>query len=62
MAKKAAKGRVIIHLECTTCRESGKPGVSRYSTTKNKRTTPHRLEFMKYCRYERKHTLHKEIK
>lgn len=62
MAKKAAKGRVIIHLECICCRESDMGGVSRYSTTKNKRTTPHRLEFMKYCRYSRKHELHREIK
>lgn len=62
MAKKAAKGRVIVHLECTTCRSSGMPGVSRYSTKKNKKTTPSRLEFRKYCRYERTHTVHKEIK
>ncbi|MFZ8932973.1 MAG: 50S ribosomal protein L33 [Bacteriovoracaceae bacterium] len=59
----AAKGpRVIIHLECTTCRKAETPGVSRYSTTKNKKTTPERLELKKYCRFERKHTLHKEIK
>lgn len=62
MAKKSAKGRSIIHLECTTCRTSGMPGVSRYHTTKNKKNTPHRLEFNKYCRFERKHTPHKEIK
>ena len=62
MAKKAAKGRIIIHMECTTCRSSGVPGVSRYTTRKNKKTTPHRLELMKYCKYERKHTLHKETK
>ncbi len=62
MAKKAAKGRIIIHLECTTCRKSGLPGVSRYHTTKNKKRTPQRLEFSKYCRFERKHTIHKEIK
>ncbi|MEE2751222.1 MAG: 50S ribosomal protein L33 [Myxococcota bacterium] len=62
MAKKAGKGRVIIHLECTTCRTSGLPGVSRYSTTKNKKTTPDRLELKKYCRHERKHTPHREIK
>lgn len=62
MAKKAAKGRIIVHLECTTCRESGLPGVSRYQTTKNKKNTPGRLEFKKYCRYERAHTLHKEVK
>jgi large subunit ribosomal protein L33 len=58
-----AKGpRVIIHLECTTCRKSGVPGVARYSTTKNKKTTPERLELKKYCRFERKHTPFKEIK
>ncbi|RLA63544.1 MAG: 50S ribosomal protein L33 [Epsilonproteobacteria bacterium] len=58
-----AKGpRVIIHLECTTCRTSGKPGVSRYSTTKNKKTTPDRMELKKHCRFENKHTVHKEIK
>jgi large subunit ribosomal protein L33 len=60
MAKK--KLRTVIHLECTTCRASKIPGVSRYSTTKNKKTTPDRLEIKKYCRYERKHTVHKEIK
>lgn len=62
MAKKSAKGRIIVHLECTTCRTSGMPGVSRYSTTKNKKRTPGRLEFSKYCRHERKHTVHKETK
>ncbi len=58
-----AKGpRVVIHLECQECRKSGVPGVSRYSTTKNKKTNPERLEVKKYCKYERKHTVHKEIK
>ena len=33
-----------------------------YTTDKNKKNTPHRLEFKKYCRYERKHTLHKETR
>lgn len=62
MAKKASKGRQTIHLECTTCRKSGVPGVSRYSTKKNKKNTTGRLELNKYCRFERKHTPHKEIK
>ena len=62
MAKKAQKGRMIIHLECTTCRSSEVPGVSRYTTRKNKKKTPARIELMKYCRFERKHTLHKETK
>lgn len=62
MAKKSAKIRGVIHLECTTCRASGVPGVSRYATRKNKKNTPTRLELNKYCRYERIVTVHKEIK
>lgn len=62
MAKKAAKGRQNIQLECTTCRKSGVPGVSRYATSKNKKNTTGRLEIAKYCRFERKHTVHKEVK
>jgi large subunit ribosomal protein L33 len=58
-----AKGpRVVIHLECQTCRKASTAGVSRYSTTKNKKTTPDRIEIKKFCRFERKHTVHKEIK
>lgn len=62
MAKKKALGRQVIHVECTTCRESGIPGVSRYSTQKNKKNTAARLELEKYCRFERKVTKHKETK
>ena len=63
----AASNRSIIHLECQTCRtatfpEGGTRGVSRYTTTKNKKTTPGRLLLNKYCRFERKHTEHKETK
>lgn len=60
MAK--AQNRVQVILECTECRKSGLPGVSRYVTTKNKRNTTGRIELKKYCRYERKHTLHRETK
>jgi len=60
MAKK--ENRVNIQLECQTCRKSGVAGVSRYITTKNKKTTPGRLELKKYCRYERQQTVHKEVK
>ena len=60
---KASKGnRIVIQLECTTCKKSGLPGVSRYVTEKNRRTTSGRLELKKYCKYERKHTVHKETK
>ncbi len=58
----ARGNRIIVHLECTECRKSGLPGVSRYTTTKNKKTSPGRLSFRKYCRFERKHTVHKETK
>ncbi|RZF21258.1 50S ribosomal protein L33 [Halobacteriovorax vibrionivorans] len=57
-----AKGpRVIITLECTEARKNGQTP-SRYTTTKNKKTTPERLEVKKYNPFLRKHTLHKEIK
>ncbi|MEB3360053.1 MAG: 50S ribosomal protein L33 [Synechococcales bacterium] len=61
-----AKGvRVIITLECTECRtnpDKRKPGVSRYTSTKNRRNTTGRLELKKHCRYCNKHTVHKETK
>ncbi len=33
-----------------------------YTTSKNKRTTPNKLEFMKYDPVVRKHVAYKEIK
>ncbi|OQX15419.1 MAG: 50S ribosomal protein L33 [Desulfobacteraceae bacterium IS3] len=48
--------RIIITLACTECKERN------YTTTKNKRTTPDKLEFKKYCSSCRKHTPHKETK
>ena len=54
--------RLPMFIECTECRQNDKPGVSRYSTIKNKRNTPARLELKKYCKYDKKHTLHREVK
>ncbi len=48
--------RVTISLACTQCKRKN------YSTTKNKRTTPDKLELKKYCRFCRVHTPHKETK
>ncbi len=48
--------RVIVTLACTECKHRN------YTTTKNKRTTPDKLGFSKYCRFCRKHTPHKETK
>jgi large subunit ribosomal protein L33 len=61
MAKKNLK-RIQVILECTESRESDVPGVSRYVTVKNRQNTTERLELMKYNKFLRKHTLHKEIK
>jgi large subunit ribosomal protein L33 len=33
-----------------------------YTTTKNKKNNPDRLEMKKYCRFCKKHTVHRETK
>jgi large subunit ribosomal protein L33 len=48
--------RVIVTLACTEC------GDRNYTTTKNKRTQPNRLEQRKYCPRLRKVTLHREMR
>jgi large subunit ribosomal protein L33 len=48
--------RDIITLACTECKRRN------YSTTKNKKTIPDRLEIKKFCKFCRKHTVHKETK
>ena len=60
MAK--AINRVQVILECTECRNNDISGVNRYVTIKNKRNTTGRLELKKYCKYDKAHTLHREIK
>ena len=57
--------RVTITLECTNCaqnNEKKKLVVSRYTTKKNSRNTPIRLELKKFCSYFNNHTIHKKIK
>lgn len=60
MAKQQVRVQVI--LECTECRKNSQPGVSRYVSMKNRRNTTERIELSKYCKFERKHTPHREIK
>jgi len=48
--------RVKITLACTECKQRN------YNTKKNKKNDPDRLEMNKYCKFCRKHTLHKETK
>ena len=60
MAKKG--NRVQVIMECTEHKTSGKPGTSRYITTKNKKNTTERLELNKFNAILKKVTVHKEIK
>ncbi|HEY3080072.1 MAG TPA: 50S ribosomal protein L33 [Chloroflexota bacterium] len=56
MAKKKGEARVIITLACTECKERN------YTTTKNRRNDPDRLELRKYCRRCRLHRAHRETR
>ncbi len=48
--------RTKITLACTECKQRN------YDLTKDKKTHPDRMEVRKYCRFCKKHTLHKETK
>ena len=48
--------RVKIIMACTECKQRN------YNTVKEKKNTPGRLELRKYCRFCRKHTVHRETK
>ncbi len=52
----ASDKRVKVTLECTECKRRN------YMTTKNKNNQRERIEMSKYCRFDRKHTLHKETR
>lgn len=55
--------RKFITIECIDCRNNLlSKGVSRYLTSKNKRNTPKKLEILKYCKFCKKRTIHREIK
>ncbi len=62
MAKKSKGNRIQVILECTEHKESGRPGTSRYISTKNRKNTPERMELRKYNPILKKYTLHREIK
>ncbi|MBE7551232.1 MAG: 50S ribosomal protein L33 [Anaerolineae bacterium] len=54
MAKKAV--RMVMTLACTEC------GERNYTSEKNRRNDPSRLEFKKYCPRCRCHRPHRETK
>src|SRR3970040_1083023 len=56
MASKSKDVRPVSTLACTDCKERN------YTTQKNRRNDPNRIEFKKFCPRCRKHTLHRETK
>jgi large subunit ribosomal protein L33 len=46
----------IVALQCSECKRKN------YTTYKNRKNITDKLEFSKYCPFDRKHTLHKEVK
>ena len=48
--------RFFIDLQCGDCRERN------YTSTKNRRNDPQRLELRKYCSRCRSHTVHREVR
>lgn len=48
--------REIITLQCTECKRRN------YTTKKDKKAKPEKLEIKKFCKFDRKHTVHKETK
>lgn len=55
MAKKGDV-RMIITLACSDCRERN------YTSEKNRRNDPQRLELRKYCPRCHRHTVHRETR
>ena len=48
--------REKITLACTECKQRN------YDTSKNKKNDPDRIEMMKFCKFCKKQTTHKETK
>ncbi len=48
--------RDIILLQCSECKRKN------YSTKKNKKNTTGKVELKKYCKFDKRHTVHKETK
>jgi len=48
--------REQVTLQCTECKQKN------YTAMRDKRKHPERLEMKKYCKFDRKHTVHKEMR
>jgi large subunit ribosomal protein L33 len=56
MASKKKGSVELIALKCSECNRRN------YTTSKNRKNIQTKMEFNKYCKFDRKHTLHKETK
>ena len=56
MATKSKERRIVVTLACNDCKERN------YTTEKNRDNTKDRLELVKFCKRERKHTVHRETR
>ena len=56
MASKKKGSIEKIALKCTECNRRN------YTTEKNRKNMQGKLELNKYCKFDKKHTLHKESK
>ena len=56
MASKKKGNVELIALQCSEYKRKN------YTTKKNRKNTQAKMEFSKYCKFDRKHTLHKEAK
>ncbi|MBD3415332.1 MAG: 50S ribosomal protein L33 [Candidatus Aminicenantes bacterium] len=48
--------REIVTLQCAEC------GRRNYTTTRNKKQNREKIKIKKFCKFDRKHTVHKEVK
>jgi len=48
--------RVVVTLACTECKQRN------YTTNKNKKNIPDRLELKKYCKFCNRSTVHRETR
>jgi len=48
--------REIVTLQCSECKRRN------YTTTRNKKKNTTKIELKKYCPFDRKHTIHKEVR
>ena len=55
-AKMASDKRIKVTLACEDCKRRN------YITKKNKNNDRERIEMKKYCRFDRRHTVHKETR